>query len=635
MQFNPSLIVKRFRVERNAFVAYDEVFHSGVNIIRGENSSGKSTILNLLFFALGGDLKDWSETALLCSRVYVEVSLSGKIATLCREISDKRGQPMSVFAGDMDAALTAPIDHWERYPYARREQTASFSEILFSILGFPEVSAETAANVTMNQVLRLLYSDQLSPVDSIFKFEQFDPPAIREAAGRMLCGAFESEVYTNTLKIREHEKEFDQVVGELRSFFKILGRADQVPPLDLFAAEQASLLSERNRLVEQIGTIEASILASDDGSEASLSLQMEAYQQLQELQKALADAQGARDSILLEIADSSSFIADLERKREALEDTSAVADEIEHVRFHYCPSCHAPTGDTAGPHACHLCKVPFDVEKGKVRVVAMISDIDTQLKQSRLLQKRRQQELDRLNGVVATTVRNWEAAARRYGEAQQTPSSEARQRVNAVQRQLGYIDRQLEDFAEKIKVAQIVRDLTDRKDSLAASIAGLKSRNETLERSQQVNLANAFSSIADEIRALLVGDVSRQDSFADPKNIKFDFSDNKITVDDHTYFSASSRVILRNSFFVGFLTAAATHRYFRHPRFLMMDSIEDKGMEVERAQNFQRMIVSNVKKADSESQVIFGTSMIAPDLETDEYVVGRRSTRESRTLAIG
>lgn len=116
MRFDPSLIVTRFRVERNAFSAYDENFHSGVNIIRGENSSGKSTVLNLLFFALGGDLKDWSETALLCSRAYVQVSLSGKTATLCREISDKRGQPMLVFAGDMDSALKAPIDHWERYP---------------------------------------------------------------------------------------------------------------------------------------------------------------------------------------------------------------------------------------------------------------------------------------------------------------------------------------------------------------------------------------------------------------------------------------------------------------------------------------------------------------------------------------
>ena len=30
--------------------AYDECFHRGVNIIRGQNSSGKSTILRFIFF---------------------------------------------------------------------------------------------------------------------------------------------------------------------------------------------------------------------------------------------------------------------------------------------------------------------------------------------------------------------------------------------------------------------------------------------------------------------------------------------------------------------------------------------------------------------------------------------------------
>ena len=34
-------------------IAYDEKFHRGVNIIHGQNSSGKSTIVRFIFFALG------------------------------------------------------------------------------------------------------------------------------------------------------------------------------------------------------------------------------------------------------------------------------------------------------------------------------------------------------------------------------------------------------------------------------------------------------------------------------------------------------------------------------------------------------------------------------------------------------
>lgn len=36
---------------------YDEKFHDGINIIRGEHSVGKSTILDMIFYVLGGELK--------------------------------------------------------------------------------------------------------------------------------------------------------------------------------------------------------------------------------------------------------------------------------------------------------------------------------------------------------------------------------------------------------------------------------------------------------------------------------------------------------------------------------------------------------------------------------------------------
>jgi len=51
---NPSLFLNRLIVFYNGKTIYDEKFNKGVNIICGENSSGKSTITELIFFALGG-----------------------------------------------------------------------------------------------------------------------------------------------------------------------------------------------------------------------------------------------------------------------------------------------------------------------------------------------------------------------------------------------------------------------------------------------------------------------------------------------------------------------------------------------------------------------------------------------------
>ena len=146
-RFDPSLYISRLVVQRQSHVVYDERFHLGVNVIRGENSSGKSTILNLIYYSLGGELVEWSEVALLCSRTIVEVQLSGKVATLSREISDKPNQPMEIFGGHYENSLTAPRGEWMRYPYRRSASQESFSQALFRNLGMPEVLSDTTGNL--------------------------------------------------------------------------------------------------------------------------------------------------------------------------------------------------------------------------------------------------------------------------------------------------------------------------------------------------------------------------------------------------------------------------------------------------------------------------------------------------------
>ena len=126
IRFDPTLIVERMRVVRDSHVAYDERFHDGLNIISGDNSSGKSTILNFLFYGLGGDLFDWSAVAKLCTKVYVQVRINGNVATLAREISTTPRRSMDLFPGEIEKALKAGVEDWARYPYIRLSVVRTF-----------------------------------------------------------------------------------------------------------------------------------------------------------------------------------------------------------------------------------------------------------------------------------------------------------------------------------------------------------------------------------------------------------------------------------------------------------------------------------------------------------------------------
>jgi hypothetical protein len=636
MRFDPTLIVKRLVVQRNDVSVYDEQFHEGVNVVRGENSSGKSTILNCIFYGLGGDLADWSEVALLCTRVVLEVELNGKVATLSREISSSIGQPMDVFGGDFESSLTAPRAEWVRYPYRRSPSQESFSQALFRLLGIPEVANDISGNITMNQVLRLLYSDQLSPVEELFRHDnRFDSPALRDAVGRLLAGAYEASLYDNEMKLRDLTREYDARNAELRSLFAVLGQAGHNLTLDWLEGQRRSLAQDRTNLQSSIENAERGLYAVAGTDQLTLRAQNDAYAEVQELQSALGKARQERDATILAVGDSAAFINSLEQKIAALNDASLASRHLGDMKFNICPACYAPLeakeGDEQG---CHLCKSPFDSEHARSRIVGMINDTALQLKQSRLLQGKRSERIAKNEAELTQLETKWRAASERLASLQRLPSSEVRDALRTLQRQSGYLDRQIEDLNEKARIITLIDQIAARKNELNDEIGKLKTENEKLRFAQQRRVERAYTAIADEVRSLLHNDLRRQDTFETAQSIQFDFAANKISVDGHSYFSASSRVILKSSFILAFFAASTKDPEFRYPRFVMIDTTEDKGMEPERSHNFQNQILRISEAAKVRHQIIYATAMISPDLDDEVHTVGKFSRRDDATLAI-
>ncbi|MFK4510326.1 hypothetical protein IQ17_03162 [Bradyrhizobium daqingense] len=633
-RFKPTLQVQRLRVERLGAAAYDELFHQGVNILRGDNSSGKSTILNLLYYSIGGDVSDWSDIALLCTRVLVQVSLNGNVATLARDITEKSGQPMDIFGGQMDDALKASAAAWARYPYRRSESRESFSQFLFKLLDIPEASNEASGNVTIHQILRLMYADQLSPIGTIFKFEQFDPPLLRDTVGRLVFGAYENELYANELRLRQLDKEFTGVSSELEAISKLVGQTEQILTPSWLEAERRRVQEERKAIDLQISEAERVVYESGLKDSLSLEAQRRAYAEVQKLQGEIGRVTAAIDASKFEIADAGRFIADLEAKLRALNDSSATSDAFGKITFQYCPACYSAIEAQHPEHACHLCKTPFDSERARSRLVSLVNDTSRQLKQSRSLQKDRTEELGRLGGSLVELNSRWQSASDKLTRSVQAPSSQALQNLRTLQRAAGYVDRQLEDLENKARLSAVLEGLIARKGELNAEIGRLADRNAALKAALSKRLSVAYGAVEKEILALLRADLPREQAFIQATSVQFDFAANKLGVNNQSYFSASSRVILRNSFFVGLFGAATKDPSFRHLRLCILDSIEDKGMQPDRSHNFQRMLIAVSQAAVCEHQTIFATSMIAPELDIPNLTVGHYSTLKRPTLNI-
>ena len=190
-------------IAKNGKVAYDEKFKSKLNIIRGTNSSGKSTIVNFIYYAIGGDFNNWTTEAEKCDSVTAELNINDSVITVKRIISSSSLQQMYIFWGNYEESIVKGIEGWEVYPYRQSDTRRSFSNIIFSSLNIPELKGDYDNNITVNQLLRLMYIDQKSPTMSLFKFEPFDSPLTRKTIAELLFGTYDNQLYYYRLRLRD------------------------------------------------------------------------------------------------------------------------------------------------------------------------------------------------------------------------------------------------------------------------------------------------------------------------------------------------------------------------------------------------------------------------------------------------
>lgn len=631
-QYKPTLQINRLAVFKNGKPVYNEKFHRGVNIIRSVgNSTGKSTIAGFIFFVLGGDATKWKPEAESCDCVVAEVKVNEAVLTLRRKISTKRHQPMDIFWGAMDLALASAIEGWETYPFSRSANKESFSQVLFRALELPEVRSDLDSNISMHQLLRLLFVDQMTPPDALLIQEQFDSVLTRETIFELLVGLFDDTLYSDMLKLRQSRQKAEETKTRIDSLVEAMKDLGQEVDPNVLIKQVEEKQGQLLKIAESLNEISAQpALNGEPAMDNSAQLQKE----FEALRKERADLTQELLRIEVEVEDSEQFIAELTRRYQSLNESVVMRNVLGTLHIQLCPQCLQPLNTVHHEQSCKLCGQQLPNDSSASQRMRLQQELAMQIRESSVLLDGKRTKLQQVQGKLPGVRKAAAQAEQRLRESLSMVTSRRNRELDELYQKRGALESEVGYLLKFHKAAATLAALYETAGRLAADISKLELGIEAKRRTQLTRRSLAEAQLSDNAVHFLRQDLPSEEHFAVAQKVMVDVRVNSFAVDGRNQFSASSVTFLKNAVHFAFLFSSLELDFFRYPRFIICDNMEDKGMVAARSQKLQRLIVERSSSFDVDHQIIFSTSMIAPELNNSNYCVGDEYTRENKSLKV-
>ena len=622
-----NFFVERLVIIKSGCSVYDEEFHKGINVIRGDHSVGKTTILEILFYVLGGEIKEnqWLYPADRCDEIYCQININGTSFTIKRDIEKGKIPPIRIQDGSYDVTSTDNIG-WKKFGPRRSEsgERFSFSQQLFDLLGWDNHKSDDYANLTMHQILRFLYVDQETGSTKIFRSEDSnrgDSEGIRTAISEFLLGLDNLDTHKLRQQLILAEREFDKIASDLNAMYKVLGN-DSGLTLDILNAQIVKNSQEivllQSKGVELKVTSELDVVSISNYKDIERKVDL-FNRQLQSLNLEVQATSG-------EIVDCELFGDSLEFRKKSLLESKAAFDCIGSIKYTHCPCCLEEVNET-NENACHLCNAPNKESHHSNNYMQILTELDFQIKSNSKVLIDYKDHLEGLKSALVIAESQLNNSQSELHSISKTVDVETYALVKR-SKKIGYLESETKNIEKQINIIKDLDKYKSRKSELNSTITDLREKiaiaaSSSKNRREKVNLG-----ICENMLSVLHADLRDngepyEEVFGDAvsNDIEIDFSKDRTLIDGRVKFSGSSNYIKKNAFYLAALLESLSDPLYRLPRFLMLDAIENGGMKAYRSHNFQRSIVEMFKDKE-DFQIILCTSMALDDLNNDEYGVG-------------
>ncbi|BDY06053.1 hypothetical protein [Ferrimonas sp. YFM] len=619
--------VERLVIIKSGKSVYDEEFHQGINVIRGDHSVGKTTILELLFYVLGGEIKEnqWLYPADRCDEIYCQVNVNGTSFTIKREIEKGKIPPTRIKDGSYSDTSSDNLG-WKKFGPRRSEsgERVSFSQQFFDLLGWDNHKSDDYANLTMHQILRFLYVDQETGSTKIFRAEdnpRGDSEGIRTAIAEFLLGLDNLDTHKLRQQLILAEREFDKVSADLNAMYKVLGN-DSDLTLEVLNSQVTSISDEIVSL--QDTDVDLKITTEIEVDSASNYKELENKVDLfsRQLQALNVEIQATTG----EIVDCELFSDSLNFRRKSLLESKSAYDSIGAIKYTRCPCCLEEI-NSSNEDTCHLCNAPNKESHHSNNYMQILTELDFQIKSNAKVLDDYKTHLEGLKSAHVIAESQLKNAQSELLSSAKVVDIETQGLIER-SKKIGYLESEIKNIEKQIKIISDLDKYKSRKSDLNKKITDLREKITSAAASSKNRRDKVNRGICENMLPILHSDLRDngkpyEEVFGEAKSndIEIDFSKDRTLIDGRVKFSGSSNYIKKNAFYLAALLESLSDPLYRLPRFLMLDAIENGGMKAFRSHNFQRSIVEMFKDK-KDFQIILCTSMALDELNNDEYGVG-------------
>jgi chromosome segregation ATPase len=335
-----------------------------------------------------------------------------------------------------------------------------------------------------------------------------------------------------------------------------------------------------------------------------------------------------------EIHDSEFFLETMRSKLTALRNSIQTRDFLGGLPLDYCPECLTRLTVAESNGTCKLCKETIDGSFGVVQARRMEQEIGFQISESTKILEIHKRVLLEKEAEYAAGQEALRQIQRQVDSAVTDVRTQNQERLDQLLESKGFVEGEIVQLRTFLEHAELYSKLQSRQEDLRKEIDYLRAFIHRVTREQEALKENINNRIKGEGTYLLNNDLDRQDDFKNANEFFIDFSNNIAYLSNkYSKYSASSNFYLKVSARFALFFASIQINGMRYPRFLFADNMEDKGIEKERAQNLQRIIINHLAKFSVDSyQLIYTTSYITDELNSSPFVVGDFYTKENPSL---